>query len=142
MGSLGALAASAFASATLLPGSSEALLLALVAAGGAPLPLVAVATAGNVAGSLVNWALGRFLMRFSDRRWFPVSSGALAGAEARFRRWGLWSLLLAWVPVVGDPLTVAAGALRVSFWPFLILVGAGKAARYAAIALGVGALAG
>ncbi|WP_101340957.1 YqaA family protein [Cereibacter azotoformans] len=136
------LALSAFASATLLPGSSEALLLTLLAAGHAAGPLVAAATAGNLAGSLVNWALGRFLIRFRDRRWFPVSEAALERAQRGYRRWGLWSLLFAWVPVVGDPLTVAAGALKVGFWPFLILVVIGKAARYALLAAGFAAVAG
>ncbi|ODM44578.1 YqaA family protein [Cereibacter johrii] len=136
------LALSAFASATLLPGSSEALLLALLAAGEPAAPLVAVATAANLAGSLVNWALGRFLIRFRDRGWFPVSAAALARAERGYRRWGLWSLLFAWVPVVGDPLTVAAGVLKVGFWPFLLLVGLGKAARYTLLAAGFSAVAG
>lgn len=130
-----ALFLSAFTSATLLPGSSEAVLAALLATGtGAPGLLVAVATAGNVLGSVVNWVLGRGIARFRDRRWFPVSPEGYARAEGWFRRWGLWSLLLSWVPVLGDPLTVVAGALRVPFVPFLVLVTLGKAARYAAIA--------
>ncbi|MGP3695820.1 YqaA family protein [Rhodobacter sp. NSM] len=145
MGDLSAaalLGLSAFASATLLPGSSEAMLLALLASGKAAGPLVMVATIGNLAGSLVNWALGRFLIRFRDRRWFPVSDEALERAQRGYRRWGLWSLLFAWVPVVGDPLTVAAGALKVGFWPFLFLVGIGKAARYMVLAAGFAALGG
>lgn len=139
---LAALAASAFASATLLPGSSEALLLALLAQGHAAVPLVVVATAANLAGSVVNWAMGRYLMRFADRRWFPVGPALLARAEAWVGRAGLWSLFFAWVPVLGDPLTVAAGALRVGLWPFVLLVGAGKALRYAALAAGLSAVAG
>lgn len=130
-----ALFLSAFTSATLLPGSSEAVLVALLAAGTiAPGPLIGVATAGNVLGSVVNWVLGRGIARFRDARWFPVTPAAYARAEGWFRRWGMWSLLLSWVPVLGDPLTVVAGALRVRFWPFLVLVTLGKAARYAAIA--------
>lgn len=136
------LGASAFASATLLPGSSEAALLALLAAGHAAGPLMLVATLGNLAGSVVNWGLGRWLIRFRDRRWFPVPPAALARAERGYRRHGLWTLLFAWVPVVGDPLTVVAGALRVGFLPFLLLVGLGKAARYAALAVGFHAVAG
>ncbi|MCE6952035.1 DedA family protein [Cereibacter sphaeroides] len=139
---LALLALSAFGSATLLPGSSEAALLALLAAGHPVGPLVLVATVGNVAGSLVNWGFGRYLMRFRDRRWFPVSGATLARAERGYRRYGLWSLLFAWVPVVGDPLTVAAGALRVGFLPFLLLVGAGKAGRYLVLAAGFQAVAG
>jgi membrane protein YqaA with SNARE-associated domain len=132
---LSALFVSAFTSATLLPGSSEAVLIALLSAGTAsPALLVAVAAAGNLIGSVVNWVLGRSIARFRDRRWFPVGPAAYARAESWYRRWGLWSLLLAWVPVIGDPLTVVAGALRVGFWRFVILVGIGKTGRYAFIA--------
>ena len=74
--------------------------------------LVAVATAGNVLGSVVNWALGRFFAHFADRPWFPVSAAAFERATAWYGRFGVWSLLLAWLPVIGDPLTVAAGVLR------------------------------
>jgi membrane protein YqaA with SNARE-associated domain len=127
---------SAFLSATLLPGSSEVALLALLALGRSePAMLVAVATAGNVLGSLVNWAMGRFFAHFSDRRWFPVDAGAYERAARWYGKFGVWSLLLAWLPVVGDPLTLVAGALRVGFWRFLVLVTIGKAGRYVFIAL-------
>lgn len=126
--------ASAFTSATLLPGSSEAALLALLAGGlGEPWTLAAVATAGNVLGSLLTWWLGRFMGGFRDRWWFPVSPAAYARGAAWFARYGVWSLLLSWVPVIGDPLTAAAGALGVGLRPFLLLVTLGKAARYAAL---------
>ena len=128
---------SAFTSATLLPGSSEAALVALLALGrGDPVVLAAVATAGNVLGSLVNWVLGRFLSGFRDRSWFPVKGRTYDRAVDWYGRYGVWSLLLAWVPVVGDPLTVAAGALRVGLPRFLVLVTLGKGARYAVIVLG------
>ncbi len=126
---------SAFLAATVLPFSSEAALLALLAAGqGDPVLLVAAAGFGNIAGSATNWLLGRFLHLLRDRPWFPVGRAAYARAEAWFNRFGRWSLLFAWVPVVGDPLTIVAGALRVRFLPFLLLVGTGKLARYAVIA--------
>ncbi len=121
----------AFLAATLLPGSSEALLSALVIGGqGSPLTLLAAASAGNVLGSVANWMCGRFLARFADRRWFPVSPAQYRRARRWFERYGLWSLLFAWLPVVGDPLTVIAGALRVPLLPFTALVAAGKVARY------------
>ena len=132
-----ALFGSAFLSATLLPGSSEAALVALLAAGqGDPALLIAVATVGNVLGSVVNWVIGRFFAQFSDRRWFPVSQHAFDRAAAWYGRFGIWSLLFAWLPVVGDPLTLVAGALRADFRWFLILVTLGKAARYLAIGAG------
>ena len=129
---------SAFLSATLLPGSSEAALIALLALGKHdPALLVAVATLGNVLGSVVNWALGRWLAHFSGRRWFPIDERAYARAAGWYNRFGVWSLLLAWVPVIGDPLTAVAGALRVPFLRFVALVTFGKAARYVFIALAV-----
>ncbi len=127
----GGLFLSAFLSATLLPGSSEALLTGLVVSGrGAPLLLLAAAVMGNVLGSLVNWICGRFLAAFRDRKWFPVSPRRYAQAAGWFERYGVWSLLFAWAPVVGDPLTVIAGAFRVGFLPFLLLVTIGKLVRY------------
>ena len=131
----------AFLAATVVPLPSEAGLAALLAAGKAPAALlVAVATAGNVLGSAVNWLLGRWAMRLRDRPWFPVDPRRFARAEAWFGRWGKWTLLLAWLPVVGDPLTLVAGALGVRWWPFLVLVTIGKAARYALVAAGTDAL--
>jgi membrane protein YqaA with SNARE-associated domain len=129
---------SAFLSATLLPGSSEAALIALLALGKHdPALLVAVATLGNVLGSVANWALGRWFAHFSGRRWFPIGERAYARAAGWYNRFGVWSLLLAWVPVIGDPLTAVAGALRVPFVRFVALVTLGKAARYVFIALAV-----
>lgn len=130
-----ALAVSAFTSATILPGTSEALLLALAAVPAAPYwLLLTVASVANVAGSCVNWLLGRFAASLRGTRWLPEGE-MLARAERWFGRWGKWSLLLSWVPVVGDPLTVVAGLLRVPFPVFLVLVAAAKTARYAAIML-------
>lgn len=130
-----ALFGSAFLSATLLPGSSEAALVGLLATGhGPPAVLIAIATAGNVLGSVVNWSLGRFFAHFRDRRWFPVSRHAYERAETWYRRYGSWSLLFSWLPVVGDPLTLVAGALRTDIRWFLLLVSIGKAARYLVIA--------
>ncbi|HEV7253634.1 MAG TPA: YqaA family protein [Mesorhizobium sp.] len=125
----------AFLSATLLPGGSEFVFVALLVSDPAQLPLLlAVATVGNTLGSGVNWLCGRFLMRFSGRRWFPASQAQIARAETLFKRWGWPSVLFAWLPVVGDALTVIAGALRVSLPLFLLLVGLGKFLRYAFVA--------
>ena len=128
---LGGLFLTAFLAATLFPAQSEILLGALHMAGThAPAMLVTVATAGNVLGSIVNWLLGRYLIHFQDRRWFPVKRPLIDRATAWYQRWGFWSLLLAWVPFIGDPLTLVAGILRENFWVFLLLVTLGKAARY------------
>lgn len=124
-----------FASATLLPVSSEVLLVAQIKAGLAnSAGLVTAATIGNVGGSTFNWWLGQHLRRFESRKWFPFASSQIALASQRFHRYGIWSLLLAWLPVIGDPLTLVAGVLKVPLLPFLALVTAGKAARYIALA--------
>lgn len=131
-----ALFLAAFLAATIVPAQSEAVLVGLILADKQPLLLLLlVATAGNVLGSVVNWLLGRFIEHFRDRPWFPVSPDKLARAEAWYRRFGVWSLLLSWVPIIGDPLTVVAGVLRTPFLTFLALVTLAKAGRYIALAV-------
>jgi membrane protein YqaA with SNARE-associated domain len=125
----------ALLAATILPAQSEALLAALIAGGGHPVwLLIAVASAGNILGAVINWGLGRGLTLYRDRKWFPVSQKALARAEGWYHRYGRWSLLFSWVPVIGDPLTVIAGSLREPFVGFLVLVAIGKIGRYLVIA--------
>lgn len=127
--------ATALIAATILPLQSEAVLVALMLDGMRPVAvLLVVATFGNVLGAVVNWGLGRFLVRFKDRRWFPASQNRLQQAERWYRRYGLWSLLASWVPIIGDPITVIAGVLRAPFWPFLALVTVAKAGRYLVLA--------
>lgn len=130
----GGLFAASFLAATVFPFQSELVLVGLLLAGDFAWPaLLAVATVGNVLGSVVNWGLGRFFLHFRDRRWFPVKPESYARMERWFARYGVWSLLFAWLPVVGDPLTVVAGALRVSLPLFVILVTLGKLGRYAVL---------
>lgn len=126
----------AFLAATVLPFSSELLLFALLQKGLPALMLVAVASAGNTLGAIVNWGLGRWLLHFQNRRWFPASAEQLARAQRWFQHYGVWCLLLAWLPLVGDALTVIAGVMRVRLLWFVVLVGAGKTLRYA-VAAGV-----
>ncbi|KAB2325799.1 DedA family protein [Betaproteobacteria bacterium SCN1] len=127
-----ALFGSALLSSTLFPGGSEALLLYRLHQGADPFASVAVATAGNVLGSLITYGMGRF-GRQAVRRSGRAERQA-ARAERWFARWGQPALLLAWLPVVGDPLCLVAGILRVGAGRFLLLVGLGKLARYAALA--------
>lgn len=131
---------SAFLAATILPFYSEVVLYALLQSGGDPFTLVAVATLGNTLGAVVNWILGRFLLHFQDRRWFYFSRQQIADAQAWFGRYGYWTLLLAWMPVGGDALTLIAGIMKVRLWLFLLLVGLGKALRYVAVAYVSGSL--
>jgi membrane protein YqaA with SNARE-associated domain len=124
----------AFLSATVLPGSSEAALLALMAVGtSSPTTLIGVATVGNTLGSVVNWWLGLFVERWRGHPRFPVKPEDFERYQDWYRRWGVWSLLLAWVPVIGDPLTVMAGVMRTPLWVFLLVTGIGKLARYLAV---------
>ncbi|RWA75416.1 MAG: DedA family protein [Mesorhizobium sp.] len=133
----GSLFASAFLAATVLPVSSEVVLLGLMAAGrGDPALLFAVATIGNTLGSVVNWILGRGIDTLQSRRWIPITPGQYEQAGRMFRRYGVWTLLFAWLPVVGDAFTVVAGAARVPLGLFVVLVALGKAARYAAVIAG------
>lgn len=124
----------AFLAATLVPAQSEAALVGLLLSGNhSDWVLVATATVGNVLGSVVNWILGRYLTRYSDRRWFPVSKEKLAKASGWYRRWGYWSLLGSWLPILGDPLTLAAGAMKEPLWRFMLIVTLAKAGRYVAL---------
>jgi membrane protein YqaA with SNARE-associated domain len=144
MGSLSAhlsMFAVSFLAATILPGSSEVLLVALLFERPSDsISLFVVATIGNTLGSVANWVLGRAFLHFADRRWFPVSQRQLDHASVWFKKYGIWSLLLAWFPIVGDALTVIAGTLRVRILPFVALVATGKAARYVAVLWGYEAL--
>lgn len=81
----------------------------------------------------MNWLLGRFLLHFQDRRWFYFKQEQIQGAQDWFNRYGFWTLLLAWLPIGGDALTLVAGIMRVRLWLFIVLVGAGKTARYVSI---------
>ncbi len=134
-GELWSLFAAAFLFGTLLPGSSEAALAATLKLGAAPAGLaIAVATLGNTLAGLVNWAIGRFGARFRDHPRFPLSPARFARCEALYARYGVWTLLFSWLPVIGDPLTVAAGLMRTSLWVFVPLMAIGKIARYLAVA--------
>jgi membrane protein YqaA with SNARE-associated domain len=133
----------AFVAATILPMQSEAALVGLLLLDAQPVwLLVTVASVGNILGSVVNWLLGRFIEHYRDRRWFPVKPAALDRAQAWYRRYGRWSLLLSWMPVIGDPLTVAAGVLREPFPIFLLLVTLAKTGRYLVLTVATLGLAG
>ncbi|MEP1091120.1 MAG: YqaA family protein [Rhizobiaceae bacterium] len=126
---------SALLAATILPMQSEAVLVGLlVAERGSVAVLLLVATVGNVLGGVINWALGRFLLHFQHKRWFPVSDQQLDRAQNWYRRCGRWSLLVSWVPIIGDPITVVAGVMREPIATFLVLVTLAKGTRYLVLA--------
>ena len=121
--------------ATLLPLQSEAGLVALLLTGEYKVAaLLLAAIAGNTLGSSLNWWLGRELVRFQSRRWFPVSPAQLLRAQGWYQRYGRWSLLFSWLPLVGDPLTLVAGVMREPFVRFLLLVLVAKSGRYLVLA--------
>ncbi|WP_430460237.1 YqaA family protein [Thalassolituus sp. LLYu03] len=157
--SAGGLFLTAFLAASLLPLGSEWLLLLLLSQGGDPLLLWLSASAGNVLGSVLNYALGAGAVLWWRRRFFSDTSALLpdqskrvpdtsapdlpdvrsgrgwAQAQRWYQRYGVWSLLLAWLPLVGDPLTLIAGMMRAPLGVFLLLVTLGKAGRYALLIL-------
>ncbi len=123
-----------FLAATILPLGSEWLLVALVVQGIDPVPVVAVATAGNFLGACTTYALGFWGSEFLLQKVLRIKTDERERAERFFKRYGSWSLLFAWLPLVGDPLCLVAGSLRFHFFPFACLVCLGKLGRYAFIA--------
>lgn len=138
--SLAGMAGAAFVAATLLPAQSEAVFLGLLAARTVdPRLLFLVASLANTAGSVVNWWLGRLIARHGveklPRRLRP-DPARLAQAQGWFARFGWPSLLFAWLPIGGDPLTFVAGTLNYPLGRFMLLVLVGKAARYGVLLAG------
>lgn len=134
-----ALFTAAFLSATLLPGSSEILLVVTLAKQQAPVALaIIVATLGNTLGSVVNWAIGRYLSHFREAKWFPVKPAKFERYQQWYQKWGVWSLLLSWMPIIGDPLIVLAGVARTWLVVFVPVVLVAKAVRYMVVAGVVG----
>ena len=125
---------SSFLAATILPLSSEVVLSALLLTDLPPVALVVIATAGNVLGSLTNYALGYWVSLEVVKKWLKISDDTFVQAEQRFVKYGIFSLCFAWVPIIGDPLTLIAGVLRIRLLWFIILVTAGKLMRYVVIA--------
>ena len=135
LGTYGGLFIAAFLAATIFPALSEAGLAALILASPALVTLlVATASLGNVLGSVVNWYFGRGINRLTSKRWVPANT-QLSRATSWYSRYGRWSLLLSWVPVIGDPLTVVAGIMREPLLRFVLIVGIAKIGRYIIVAL-------
>jgi len=125
---------SAFISSTLFPGGSEALLLYRLHEGGDAYVLVAIATIGNVLGSLITYAMGRLGNEAIHKKWLRMDAKKVERAEHWFGKYGQVSLLFAWLPIVGDPLCLVAGLLRSPILWFVVLVSMGKLGRYALLA--------
>ena len=120
-----------FLAATILPFSSEVVLTTMYLSNSFETYFLLIfASTGNILGSMTNWYLGKKISIFQNRKWFPVSPAQLNRSQKYFQKYGIWSLLLAWVPVIGDPLTLLAGVLKVRFSVFFILVSISKISRY------------
>lgn len=130
------LCAVAFGAATLLPFYSEILLVAQLRDGLDPLLLWLFATTGNTLGAGVNWWIGLRLGDYSERRWLTSRKADIARAQNWFNRYGKWSLLMTWLPIGGDALTVVGGLMKVPARTFFILVATGKGLRYAVLIMG------
>ena len=122
---------SSFLAATLIPAQSEAFLSFQLASNKEDLIyLILLATSGNVFGALVNWYLGKFFIHYKGKKWFPIKADKLAKGEKYYKKYGRVSLLLSWMPIIGDPITLVAGILKEPLWSFLILVTIAKGLRY------------
>ena len=122
---------SAFGAATLLPLQSEAVLIGLLLQNTHTVwMLIAVASLGNILGSCVNWYLGVQVEKYKHKKWFPVSEQNMQKAQKTYQKYGYWSLLLSWVPIIGDPITLIAGLLKENFARFLLIVSIAKIGRY------------
>ena len=123
-----------FTAATIIPFSSEILLATLITTNQYnAILLLLVACIGNILGSVANWICGYYAAYIINKKWFPLSQNQIVIATNFFNKYGKWSLLFGWVPIIGDPLTFVAGTIRYSFIPFFILVSIGKAGRYLVI---------
>ena len=121
----------AFMVATIVPFGSEAYFVALLSTGKYnDFLLISAASLGNVLGSVFNWVCGYYINYFIKKPWFPINNQMIDKGNKMFKKYGKWSLLLSWVPFIGDPITFVAGTLRYSFIPFIILVSIGKVGSY------------
>lgn len=124
-----------FLAATVLPLGSEWLLILMLVKGGQPQEIVLTATLGNYLGACTTYWLGILGSDFLISRVLRIDKSQMDKAEKMYRRYGTWSLLLSWLPIIGDPICLVGGLFRINFLHFSILVFLGKFARYATLAL-------
>ena len=125
-----------FLAATILPFSSELMLASMLSIENYNRTLlIAFSSLGNILGSVFNWVLGFYFIKLQNKKWFPFKEKQISKSSLWFEKYGKWSLLLAWVPIIGDPLTFVAGTMKTKILTFIILVSVGKIARYLFISL-------
>lgn len=130
----GALFGLSFLASTLLPVGSEWLMVAMVIKGFDPIFSVSLATAGNTLGACTTYGIGFYGSAWVIQNLLRMDARSRMRAERFYTRFGVWSLLFSWLPIVGDPLCLAGGLLRVHFGVFLLLVSLGKLVRYGLLA--------
>jgi len=124
--------------ATIIPFGSEAYFITLLSLEKYNhFILFFVVSVGNVLGSLFNWVCGFYINFFIKKSWFPINNKIIDRGNKLFKKYGKWSLLISWFPLIGDPITFAAGTLRYPIIPFLVLVSIGKVGRYLIIYLSI-----
>ncbi len=123
-----------FLAATILPIGSEWLLILLLMQGLSPSDVVLTASLGNFLGACTTYLLGRWGADSLLRHLLRIDDNQLLRAKNFYARYGIWSLLLSWLPIIGDPLCLLAGLLRLQFYRFTLLVFIGKFSRYATLA--------
>ena len=125
-----------FLAATILPFSSELMLASMLSIENYNRTLlITFSSFGNILGSVLNWVLGFYFIKLQNKKWFPFNQEQISKSSQWFEKYGKWSLLFAWAPIIGDPLTFVAGTMKTRFLIFLILVGIGKISRYLFISL-------
>ena len=124
----------AFLAATILPLGSEVVLSAMLVTGYTPVLVILVATLANVLGALSNYAIGYWASKTVVKKWLKLSDQDIARAERQFEKYGILSLCFAWVPIIGDPITVMAGIMKIKLGWFVALVSIGKLFRYLVVA--------
>ena len=122
--------------ATIIPFASEAYLISLIISNKHNILLLLIsASLGNILGSVFNWTCGYYSNYIIKKKWLPIKQKKIDKASFFFKKYGKWSLLLGWVPFIGDPITFVAGTLKYPFFPFLFLVSIGKIGRYLVVYL-------
>ena len=124
-----------FMASTVIPIGSEWLLISMVMKGFDPVLAVSTATAGNTLGACTTYGIGIYGSTWVTQKLFRMDENSQKRAEKFYARYGIWSLLFSWLPLVGDSICFAGGLLRIHFGMFVVLVSAGKLFRYGLLAI-------
>ena len=117
-------------SATILPFSSEAIVAGAMALGYERLLIVLVATLGNTAGGMISFYMGWLCKWEWLEKYFKIKREKLERFRSHIEKYGVWAALLTWLPIVGDPLAIAMGFMRLNPWWTMLIMFVGKMLRY------------